>query len=192
MTKFTLDTKEYGSLIHENRKDRQSGKWILVVYSDSDHAGDPDSRKSISGFVLFLNGIPICYKSKMQATVSLSSSEAEWIALSEAVKEIVFVVQLLGDIGIKVDTPVIVKVDNIGAIHMAENVTSGARTRHIDIRTKFVREYNSGTDPLIKIVFCKSEDNVSDICTKNLSRELHEKHSKVLVGKVDWNKWTSK
>mmetsp|Transcript_23430 Transcript_23430/g.33473 ORF Transcript_23430/g.33473 Transcript_23430/m.33473 type:complete len:131 (-) Transcript_23430:2937-3329(-) len=130
----------------------------------------------------------------MQATVSLSSSEAEWIALSEAVKEIVFVVQLLRDIGIKVDTPVIVKVDNIGAIHMAENVTSGARTRHIEIRTKFVREYNNDnrTDPLIKIVFCKSEDNISDICTKNLSRELHEKHSKTLVGKVDWNKWTSK
>jgi hypothetical protein len=190
--KFTLDTADYGLLLNIDRKNRDSGKWILVVFSDSDHAGDPDSRRSVSGFVLFLNGIPICYKSKSQATVSLSSSEAEWIALSEAVKEIIFVVQLLRDIGIRVETPVIVKVDNIGAIHMAENVTSGSRTRHIDIRTKFVREYNSGTDPLIKIIFCKSEDNISDICTKNLTRELHEKHSKALVGKIDWNRWTCK
>ncbi|KAL7428455.1 hypothetical protein ACHAXM_001277, partial [Skeletonema potamos] len=136
--KFTLDTADYGLLLNIDRKNRDSGKWILVVFSDSDHAGDPDSRRSVSGFVLFLNGIPICYKSKSQATVSLSSSEAEWIALSEAVKEIIFVVQLLRDIGIRVETPVIVKVDNIGAIHMAENVTSGSRTRHIDIRTKFV------------------------------------------------------
>ena len=192
VAKFYLDTEGYGLLMVVRRKCRMSGKWILIVYSDSDHAGDPESRRSISGFVLFLNGVPICYRSKAQATVSLSSSEAEWIALSEAVKEIVFVVQLLRDIGIKVDTPVIVKVDNIGAIHMAENVTNSARTRHIDIRTKFVREYNSGSDPLIKIVFCKSEDNTSDICTKNLSRELHEKHSKNLVGKVDWDKWTCK
>ncbi|KAL7457138.1 hypothetical protein ACHAWC_008616 [Mediolabrus comicus] len=192
ISKFTLDTDSYGLLLRLDTRNRNNGKWILVVYSDSDHAGDPETRKSVSGFVLFLNGIPICYKSKSQATVSLSSSEAEWIALSEAVKEILFVVQLLRDIGIRVDTPVIVKVDNIGAIHMAENVTSGSRTRHIDIRTKFVREYNSGKDPLIKIIFCKSEDNVSDICTKNLTRELHEKHSKALVGKIDWDKWSSK
>lgn len=103
-------TRDYGLLLQVNRKNRHSGKWIVVVCSYSDHAGGPDSRKSISGFVLYLNGIPICYKSKMRATVSLSSSEAEWIALSKAVKKIIFVVQLLRDIGIKVDTPVIVKV----------------------------------------------------------------------------------
>jgi len=184
--KYALDTKEYGLKLNVKRDNRANGKWELTCYSDGDYAGNPDTRRSISGHVLFLNGIPISFSSKAQKSVTLSSSEAEWIALSEAVKEIVFVVNLLRDINIDVATPIIVNVDNQGAILMAYNANTSARTRHVDIRTKFVREYCSGDDPLIKIVFCMSENNTSDICTKNLAGELHSKHSKQLISKVDW------
>jgi hypothetical protein len=189
--KYALDTRDFGLKLNVNRDRRANGQWEMTCYSDSDYAGNPDTRRSVSGHVIFLNGIPISFSSKAQRSVTLSSSEAEWIALSEAVKEIVFIVNLLKDLNINVATPIIVNVDNQGAIFMAYNANTSARTRHVDIRTKYVREYCSGENPLIKIVFCISENNVSDICTKNLQGELYSKHSKQLVTKVDWKSRTS-
>ena len=60
-------------------------KWNLVSFSDSDWAGDKDNRRSINGFIIFLCGVPIVWRSKQQKTVALSSSEAEFVAISEEV-----------------------------------------------------------------------------------------------------------
>ena len=83
--------------------------------------------------------------------MSLSSSEAEYIALSEAVKEVMFVVQLLRSMKIAVKYSVMVKVDNVGAIFMASNITITCHTKHVDIRYKYVNEYVE--DRVVKIVF---------------------------------------
>ena len=74
------------------------------------------------------------WRSKAQRSVTLSSTEAEYVALSEAAKEIKFVVQLIQTMGIEVKQPVIVRVDNVGAIFMTENASTNARTRHVDTR----------------------------------------------------------
>ena len=74
------------------------------------------SRRIIRGFILYALGVPVSWQSKSQKSVSLSSSEAEYIALSKAVKEMMFIVQLLGSMKIAVKYPVMVRVDNIGAI----------------------------------------------------------------------------
>ncbi len=79
--------------------------WELVCFSDSNFAGDPDSRRSVSGFVLYVCGVPISWRSKAQCSVILSSSEAEWVVSSEAVKEVMFVFQLLQSMKIKVKLP---------------------------------------------------------------------------------------
>ena len=76
-----------------------------------------------------------------QKGVSLFSSEAEYRALSEAVKEIKFVVQLLGSMKISVKHPVMVRMDNVGAIFMASNIRTTCHTKHVDIRYKYVNEY---------------------------------------------------
>ena len=83
--KYVLDTRDYGLLIKP-----QGNKeiWEMQMFSDSDFAGDTERRISVSGFILFLLGVPISWKSKGQKSVTLSSSEAEYVALSEAVKEI--------------------------------------------------------------------------------------------------------
>jgi len=128
-----------------------------------------------------VHGVPICWKSKAQQSVTLSSTEAEWVALSEAIKEVIFLINLLGSMRINVQLPVIVRVDNVGAIFMSENLTTTSRTKHIDIRSKYVREYVE--DGVIKIIFVKSEDNDSDLLTKNLGSELHHKHSDKLIMK---------
>ena len=99
--KYVLDTRGKGLRIEPTFGD--SGPWDLVCYSDSDYAGDPDSRRSVSGFILYVKGVPISWRSKAQRSVTLSSSEAEWVALSEAVKEIMFALQLLESMKIKVD-----------------------------------------------------------------------------------------
>lgn len=106
-------------------------------------------------------------------------AEAEWTALSEAVKEIKFLIQLCENVQIKVQLPVVVRVDNNAAIFMSKNVTTTSRTKHVDVRTKFVRELQQSG--VISIKFVRSEDNISDILTKNLGSVLHGKHSDKLV-----------
>jgi len=85
-------------------------------------------------FILFLNGIPILWQSKQASIVALLTAEAEYIALSELAKEILFVVQILHSLGIPVQTPITVHVDSMGAIFMLENASSNQRTRHIDVK----------------------------------------------------------
>ena len=176
--KYVLDTSTLGLKIEPKCPDGDL-LWNLVVYSDSDWAGDKDNRRSVSGFVMFLCSVPIVWRSKQQKSVALSSSEAEFVAASEAVKEIIFVLQVLESMGITVKTPVVVRVDNMGAIFMSENSSSGTRTRHIDTRWHFVRELVEGK--VVEIIFVKSADNFADGFTKNVSTEIHESHASEYV-----------
>jgi len=171
--KYLLDTPDKGLKIFPQGFGKS--RWLLVLYSDSDWAGDKDDRKSIGGYMLFLNSVLICWRSKSQKVVSLSSSEAEFYACSEAVKEIPFVVQLLLFLGIPVELPVEVWVDNIGAIFMSENATSSTRTRHMDVRYRFVEQLQN--DGLIKIKFVPTIKNLADGNTKNVSGNILESHA---------------
>jgi hypothetical protein len=170
--KFVLDTKEYGLKIEPKKQDND--KWNMVMFCDSDYAGDKETRRSVSGFVLFLMGVPILWKSKSQRSVTMSSAEAEYVSLSEAAKEIKFVYQILLTMEIKVETPIIVRVDNIGAIFMSENVSATSKSKHVDIRHRFVNEMVA--DGFLRIVFVKSEDNLADGSTKNVSGDIYNKH----------------
>jgi hypothetical protein len=106
--------------------------------------------------------------------VTLSSSEAELMALSEATKEIRFVYEILTSMGIKVKLPIVCRVDNVGAIFIAENATACPKSKHIDTRAKYVTKFI--LDGFLKMVFVKTEDNKSDLFTKNASGEMYEKH----------------
>ena len=109
----------------------------------------------------------------------MSSSEAEFVALSEAAKEVKFVYQVLRSMGIEVQLPIVVRVDNIGAIFIGSNVAVSQRSKHIDVRYHFVHEFVH--EGFIRIIFVKTRDNDADIFTKNLSGELHERHSSKMV-----------
>jgi hypothetical protein len=148
------------------------GSWNITVYSDSNWAGDLENRRSISGFIIFLLGCPIVWKSKQQQSVTLSSSEAEYVALSEAAKELKFVAQTLESIGIKVKYPITVFVDNVGAIFMSENVTATKQTRHIHTRYRFV--YEEVEDGRIIVRFVKTDENLADQYTKNVKSDIYD------------------
>jgi hypothetical protein len=171
VVKFVLDTKDYCLKLNPVFENEE---WDLLSYSDSDWAGNPENRISVTGFIIYLLGAPICWRSKGQKGVTLSSSEAKYVAMSEAVKEIRFIYFLLKGMRVDVKLPIIVRCDNVGAIFMDENSSSGIRTRHIDTRYHFVCEHVD--DGLIEIVFVKSSINNADMFTKNVGKEAYEKH----------------
>ena len=154
-------------------------KWALKALSDSDFASDKETRISVFGYIIYFCGIPIAWRSKGMKSVVLSTTEAEYMALSEVVKELKFIVQLLQTMNIEVELPITVHVDNVGAIWLSNNRTTSDRTKHIDIRTSFVKEYQE--DGKIIIEFVKSEENEADIFTKNTTNVIFSNHQKKLV-----------
>lgn len=121
-------------------KYQQGEALSLVGYSDADWAGDRDDWHSTSGNIFLMTGGPISWYSKKQAIVVLSTSEAEYVALSAVTQEAVWLRQLLTDLQVTLSEPIVLMEDNQGAIAIARNPTGHARTKHIDIRYHFVRE----------------------------------------------------
>jgi len=144
----------------------------LIGYSDSDWAGDLDDRKSVSGYMFKLCGAPISWRSKKQTLVALSTAEAEYVALSSATQEAVWLKQLLSELRIEQLKPTVLYEDNQSAIAMAQNAGFHGRTKHIDIRHHFVREkVNDGT---IELKYCRSDQMLADMLTKGLSSTVFE------------------
>ena len=88
--------------------------------SDSDFANDKDKRYSVYGYIIYFCGVPVAWKSKSMKSVSLSTTEAEYVAVSEVVKKIKFLYQMLRSMEIKVPPPIKVQVDHVGAIWLAK------------------------------------------------------------------------
>ena len=147
--------------------------WELVAYSDSDYAGEKETRRSVYGYFMYFCGVPIAWRNKGIGSVVLSTTEAEYIALSQVVKELKFIIQLLQTMKIQIEIPITVYVDNVGAIWLSNNHTT---SRHVHIRTAFAKEYQEEGKILIK--FVKSKDNDADINTKNTANVTFQKHQK--------------
>ena len=147
-------------------------------FSDSNYATDKDGRRSISGFAIYYHGALVSWKSKMQQCVTLSSTEAEYVAAAKCVSEMEFVRQVVESMGMNIQLPMTLYVDNTGAINLAENWSTTGRTKHIDVRFHYLREMSE--QGMIEIKFVKSERNVSDIFTKNLSERLFCHHTETL------------
>ncbi len=125
LVKYVVNTESVGLKL----KPRKIGEmFILEGISDSEYAGDADTRISVYGYILYFCGAPIAWKSKSGKSVTLSSTEAEYFALSEVAKEVIFVKQLVASMEITIAFPIIIKVDNVGAIYLANNHTTSQRT----------------------------------------------------------------
>ncbi|UYV62631.1 hypothetical protein LAZ67_2001358 [Cordylochernes scorpioides] len=140
----------------------------LHGYVDADWGGNLVDRKSHTGIVYFLARGPIAWESKKQQTVTLSSTESEYIALCEAGKEAVYLRALLDEMGFGelLNGPTVLKTDNQGAQQLARNPVYHARTKHIDIKWHFIRSICS--DGLVEVVHTPTQENVADILTKGL------------------------
>ncbi|GAB2294239.1 hypothetical protein Dimus_038287 [Dionaea muscipula] len=143
------------------------GKWTnsldLAAFVDSDYAGDRDSRKSTTSYVVTLAGNCISWKSQLQPLVALSSTEAEYIAITDCFKEAIWIQGLLKEISV-LDRNCTVYTDSQSALHLCKNPVHHERTKHVDVRFHFVRDIiAAGTLDISKV---PTEDNPADMGTK--------------------------
>ena len=140
----------------------------LCGYSDADWAGDINDRKSTSGYVFIMSGSAISWRSKKQSSVALSTAEAEYIALSSATQEVMWLRQLFSSLlkDYKLSESTTIYEDNQSAICMARNNQSHGRSKHVDIKYHFVREQVE--KQTINVVYCESEQMTADILTKGV------------------------
>lgn len=147
----------------------------LTGYTDSDWGGDDNDRRSCSGCIMTLAGSPISWKSKKQNSVALSTMEAEYVALSETSREVIYIRRLLCHMGFDkyVNFPININCDNQSAIELSKNAKFHKRSKHIDIRYHFTRELVEKGDIVIK--YLQTDRMLADILTKSLSKCKHER-----------------
>ena len=143
----------------------------LVGYCDADYAGDIDSRRSTTGYVYKLGGTAISWASKLQQTVALSTTEAEYMAATQAAKEALWLKKLLKDLKLW-DGPLQIRCDNQGAIKLSKHHEEHARSKHIDVQWHFPRDKVAEGD--IAIEYCNTKEMVADCMTKAVPRGVFE------------------
>ncbi|KAL0667809.1 hypothetical protein Bca4012_030513 [Brassica carinata] len=154
----------------------------IVGYCDADWAGDRVDRRSTTGYCTFIGGNLVTWKSKKQNIVSCSSAEAEYRAMRKLTSELIWIRNLLQDLGIEISTPITMHCDNQAAIHIASNSVFHERTKHIEVDCHKVRQ--AVEQRIILPCYTRSEDQLADIFTKAASTKVCEFiHSK--LGLVD-------
>lgn len=156
--KGTIDLK----LVYKRNEDAEP----LIGFADADWANDTIDRKSVSGNVFQVYGNTVSWSSHKQSTVSLSSTEAKYIALSECSCEAIWLRKLLRELRVTCDGPTVLFEDNQSCIQIAEVPKDNKRLKHIDIKHHFIRQTVSNGE--IEIHYIPSENQVADIMTKAL------------------------
>jgi len=142
----------------------ENGTVSLLAYSDSDWGGDRDTRRSTSGYLFLVGGGPVCWRSKLQATVATSTAEAEYVAVCAAIQQCMWVRAFFTELCVLPPGPSVIFEDNRACIAMAANPAHHGRTKHIGIKYHYVRECVASGDVQLKYV--RTSDMWADIMTK--------------------------
>jgi len=144
-----------------------------IIWQDSSFA-DGDDMRSRTGFIAMMCGAPVVWGSKLQSTVALSTVEAEYMALSAVVQEVLFLRQLITNLDHTPARSTRMLKDNVGCIALATNPMTTGKTKHIDIRYHFIREVVKSK--MVTIEFCPTADMLAVVLTKfSLPAALHLK-----------------
>jgi len=162
--RYLKGTPDYGLTFEKTGKD-------LVGYVDADWAGCPDDRRSYTGYTFIFGNGPVSWESRKQRTVALSSTEAEYMAVTEGTKEAIHLQNFLNELGIK-KKPVAIYNDNQGAGELIKNPVFHSRTKHIDARHHFVRD--AYEQERIDPKYLQTEDMAADVLTKGLFGPKHK------------------
>ncbi|GJZ56267.1 putative RNA-directed DNA polymerase, partial [Tanacetum coccineum] len=161
---------------HSPRKGIQYSKsndFQVSAYVDSDWAKCIATRKSITGYAVYLGNCLVSWKSKRQTVLAKSSAEAEFRAMSSVACEIIWILEILTELNVKYKTPVDMFCDNNAAMQIAANPVFHERTKHFEIDLFFLREKFS--EGIFKTIKVKSKNNVSNLFTKRLPIQVHKK-----------------
>ncbi|KAK9937704.1 hypothetical protein M0R45_014476 [Rubus argutus] len=144
---------------------------IVILTLHLTGQGDPNDRKSTTGFVILLNQSPISWCSKKQTSVSRSSTEAEYRSMADTSSELQWLTHLLKDLHIDLDSIPTLHCDNISALALATNPVYHSKLKHIEADVHFTRErVKAGT---IKLAFISSKEQLADLFTKGLCSPQH-------------------
>uniref|UniRef100_I1PRH8 Reverse transcriptase Ty1/copia-type domain-containing protein n=1 Tax=Oryza glaberrima TaxID=4538 RepID=I1PRH8_ORYGL len=179
--RYVAGTMEYG-LHYKREKEEQR----LIGYSDSDLAGDIDTRRSTSGMLFFLDSSLVSWQSIKQRVVALSSCEAEYVAATNAATQGIWLARLLGELLGKQPKAIELKVDSKSALALAKNPVFHERNKHIDLQYHFIRDcLEEGS---INASFITTMDQLADILTKALGRvKFQELRAKIGMVQINQN-----
>ena len=152
----------------------------LIGYTDADFAGFIVDRKSTSGMAHFLGSCLISWGSKKQNSVALSTAKSEYIAAALCCAQLLWIKTQLKDFGVCFGS-VPILCDNTSAINISKNPVQHSKTKHIEIRHHFLRDNVEKGN--VELEFCRSEDQLADIFTKPLSRDVFFK-LRTLLGMI--------
>lgn len=138
----------------------------LTAYTDSDYAGDLDDRKSTGGYVFIFSKAAISWASKKQPVVSLSTTEAEFIAAANCACQSVWIKRILEAFGVIQEQSTKILCDNSSAIKLSKNPVMHGRIKHIDVRFHFLRDLTR--EGVVELDHCSTQHQLADIMTKPL------------------------
>ncbi|GAU24969.1 hypothetical protein TSUD_312040 [Trifolium subterraneum] len=145
----------------------------LHGWSDSDYAGDLDDRKSTSGYVFMLGSGAISWSSRKQPIVTLSTTEAEFVAAASCACQSLWLRNMLNHLSISQKGTTLIHCDNSSSIKLSKNPILRGRCKHIDVRFHFLRDLTK--DGVIELVHCKSQEQLADVMTKPLKVDTFNK-----------------
>lgn len=151
----------------------------LIGYSDSDYANDVETRRSTTGFVILYGGAPIAWRCQRQSIVTLSTTEAEYVSGCEMVKELLPIRETLIELKAIDEKPTQVRIDNLSTVRIAKDDGGQKRTKHIDVRAKWLNEHEERN--IIDVVHVNGSDQAADILTKPLLKTKFQKNRAMLL-----------
>lgn len=143
----------------------------LIAYCDADYANDKDDRLSVSGYAIMLCGGAISWAARRQTVIADSTVNAEYIAIAEATKDIMWWKPLLKQLGYDTSAPTDLLNDNQGSIYLAWNGDNGTRSKAIDVKYHLIRQ--ELRNKTIDLSYVATQHNIADVLTKGLARDRH-------------------
>ena len=172
--KHCVDTAKRGLILKPNMKwdGSKDFEFEITGESDSDFAKDPETRRSVSGWSAKLNGAAYVRKSKMQKFVTLSVTEAECVAATYCVLDMMFGKRFLEAMGLKVKLPMTLYMDNKGGVDTFNNWSIAGNTRAVSVRFAFIRELKEAN--ILEIKWKQGILNGADLFTKNVDGNTYD------------------
>jgi hypothetical protein len=185
--KYLSGTRNHGIVLGGRAISKLNMQDILSAYSDADFGNCIDTKRSVSGYITYIfSRSPISWRSSLQRLVTLSTTEAEYVALSSTVQEVLYMRSLLRELGYPQVKGTTIHEDNQSTIKIAKNPEHHGRCKHIDLRYFFVQERVQSGD--IEVKYCPTDVMIADMLTKSLGPQKFTELRELLgiKSKAEW------